>query len=149
MGWESDKGGWGVGGGGLVWWGLFGERGGKLSREIPCILNRAITSWLKIFISSSKQACLPSLLFWCFTTFVHESKNMENVPSILWLAPHSSVWDSSCNPHRWTHIHMTNHIHTSTGTYLLWVRFSVVCTVPLRPRSPPGAWPPPLCRAAP
>lgn len=67
--WQGRLGVGGVWGGvglvGLVWGAGWWE-GGKLSREILCILNRVISSWLRIFISSSKQASLPSLLFWCY-----------------------------------------------------------------------------------
>lgn len=85
---------------------------------------------------------------------------IKDLLSILFIVQHSkthsSRWGHAYETHC-THIHVHTHTHTPThihtwrsrGTHLLWVRFSVVCTVPLRPRSPPGAWPPPLCHAAP
>lgn len=136
------------------WQGRLGRlcgRGGwaKLSREISMHTKQV---WLRFFISSSERGSLPScLLFSCcpeafspgaLTWFVqwHLSERIKNLFSILQLPQHAvkHIFRNTCK-----------HTHTSKRTYLLWVRFSAVCTVPLHPRSPPGAWPSPLCHAAP
>lgn len=146
--------------GGLAW-GRGNEWGGlNCPERFLCILKRSKTSWQRIiFISPFKQDSLPSLLFWCCAyAFVQvlcigNMKYDEDLPSILWSVQHT-VGDH-IPQHEILHtIHTSAHIHTHTTqthtqTHLPWVRFSVVCTVPQRPRSPPGAWPSPLCHAAP